>query len=42
MDLLDGCILMKTACFFPLFFFFFYISFFVQPFEPSIEARQEG
>lgn len=34
--LLDGCISMKTACFFPLFFFSFYISFFVQPFEPSM------
>lgn len=34
--LLDECISMKTACFFPLFFSSFYISFFVQPFEPSM------
>lgn len=38
--LLDGCISMETACFFPL-FFFLYISFFVQLFEPSIEVKHE-
>lgn len=39
--LLDGCISMETACFFRL-SFFFYISFFVQPFEPYVEVKHEG
>lgn len=36
-ELLDGCISMESACFFPSLFFLYIL--FVQPYEPYIELK---